>query len=195
MTQAQADLFAPLASLLASEAPRMSPAELQGVICGLLATGISAEGPEVLGVLVSHAGVRDGWSRASQEIFLQLSEHAHAALHGDSLELELLLPPDDAPLAERVTALAAWCEGFMVGFGTGTAGMKDADLPPALQEAIADLAAISQVEAPDEEDDDSENMFEQVAEHCRMSALLVFTELALMHRREKRDNAAQPTRH
>lgn len=197
MTTNESDLFAPLAAVLATEAPRLNPSELQGVICGLLAAGMTAEEPELCGVLASHAGLRDGWSSAATQIFSTLRQRAWDAFHGDTLELSLLLPDEQQPLAERVAALAVWCEGFMVGFGTGTAGMKYSDLPPSLQEAIADMAAISQVEVPEDEEDDADGHLEQVIEHCRVSALLVFTELALLRRRQKSDNkkTAEPTRH
>lgn len=195
MANNSSEVFQPLALSLSSDAPRMNPAELQGVICGLLASGQAAEGPEMLGVLASHAGLRDGWGKGCATMLVSLRDHAFKAFHGDALDLDILLPADQQPLAERVNALACWCEGFMAGFGTGTAGMKDADLPPSLQEAIADIVAISQVEAPEQGDDEAENLFEQVLEHCRVSALLVFTELALMRRRQKGDNVAEPTRH
>lgn len=196
MTTRDPDLYTRLADLLASEAPRINPAELHGVVCGLLASGMTAETAELCGVLASHAALRDGWSLAARDLFTELRNQAWEAFHGDTLELALLLPDSREPLADRVTALASWCEGFMVGFGTGTAGMKDADLPPSLQEAIADLAAISQVDVPEEEDEAAAGQLEQVVEHCRISALLVFTELALMRRRQKSDNrGSEPVRH
>lgn len=195
MANNSAEVFQPLLMSLSSEAPRMNPAELQGVICGLLAAGLSAEGPEMLDVLASHAGLRDGWGKGCAAMLVSLRDHAYKAFHGDALELDILLPEDSEPLSDRVAALGCWCDGFMAGFGTGTAGMKDADLPPSLQEAIADIVAISQVEAPQQQDDEGEGLFEQVLEHCRVSALLVFTELALMRRRQKGDNNAEPTRH
>lgn len=174
----------------------MNPAELHGVICGLLSSDNNATAPKVLGVLASHAAVTDGWSTQAQGMLVTLSEQAGHAFQGDALDLDILLPADDQPLSERVVSLAVWCEGFMVGFGTGTAGLKDADLPPSLQEAIADLAAISQVETPEDEDAEAENFFEQVLEHCRVSALLVFTELALMRRRKAgKDDNNEPVRH
>lgn len=183
MTNTESDLFESLATLLLTEAPLMNPAELHGVICGLLSSDTSAAA-HTLAVLASHAGLSDGWSAAAEKMLVTLSEGAGHAFQGDALDLTILLPGDDEPLSERVVSLAVWCEGFMVGFGTGTAGLKDVDLSPSLQEAIADLAAISQVETPEDEDREGEKLFEQVLEHCRVSALLVFTELALMRRRK-----------
>ncbi|MDF1782191.1 MAG: UPF0149 family protein [Alcanivoracaceae bacterium] len=195
MTDTHSDPFILFASLLANEAPHLNPSELHGVICGLLASGLSAEDPEMQGVLASHADVKHGWSMSAQSLFGKFRDEAHAAFHGDSLEMSILLPDEEQLLSDRVAALAVWCDGFMVGFGTGTAGMKDADLPTPLQEAIADLVAISQVESPEDEDEEGESLFEQVVEHCRVSALLIFTELALMRRRQNGQNTNEPTRH
>jgi len=85
-----------------------------------------------------------------------------------------------------------------VGFGTGSANTHDKDLLPGVQEALSDLAAISQVATPDDNGDAEEDMYEQVAEHCRMSALMIYTELVMRHQ-SKPDSApadkAPPTRH
>lgn len=189
-------LYHPLAAVLSADAPRLHPSELQGVICGVLAAGLEAEPAELLGVLAAHAELGSGWSDSAAHLIGEVRDDAHAAFHGETLDLTLALPPDDTSLAERVAALGVWCEGFMVGFGTGTAGMKDTELPPAVQEAIADLSAVSQVEAPEDPDAEAERMLEDVTEHCRVAALTVFTELALMRRRQKGDNVPQtPTRH
>ena len=34
-------------------------------------------------------------------------------LAGDDIAIVLLLPSDDAPLAERAVALGQWCQGFL----------------------------------------------------------------------------------
>ena len=109
----------------------------------------------------------------------------------------MLLPPEQEELGLRVAALGQWCEGFLVGFGTASAGLRDADLSPGLQEALSDLSAISQVSTPDDDGDEEEGMFEQVAEHARMAAIMVFTELALRQRRHTSQAPSQdpPTRH
>jgi uncharacterized protein YgfB (UPF0149 family) len=94
----------------------------------------------------------------------------------------------------RVAALAQWCEGFLTGFGTGSAGVKDAELAPALQEAIADLAAVSQVDVPEGDGEEEEALLSQVTEHCRMAALMVFTEWQLKARQPEKQSAPV-TRH
>lgn len=182
MTDTDSDLFNPLAEALRRAGVRHSPSELHGVMCGLLSAGIETEAPELLGVLARHVDLEGGWPVSAADLLVTLRDQAVAAFDGDGLDLVLLLPDDDEDLSDRVAALAQWCEGFLTGFGTGTAGVKDSQLPAALQEAIADLAAVSQVDLPDEGGEEEEALLSQVAEHCRMAALMVFTEWQLKSR-------------
>ncbi|MFN3713739.1 MAG: UPF0149 family protein [Alcanivoracaceae bacterium] len=187
MTDAHSDLFHSLAEALAHAGVRHSPSELHGVICGLLSTGIETEAPALLGVLASHAEMAGVWPARAADLLVTLRDEAVAAFDGDGLDLALLLPGDEEELALRVAALAQWCEGFLAGFGRGSAGVRDADLAPALQEAIADLAAVSQVDEPEADGDDEEALLSQVTEHCRMAALMVFTEWQLKLRQPAAD--------
>jgi uncharacterized protein len=185
MTDTDSDLFQPLALALSQAGVRHSPSELHGVICGLLSTGIDSDAPALLGMLASHVELPAGWPAQAADLLVELRDQAVTAFDGDGLDLTLLLPDDDEELALRVAALAQWCEGFLTGFGTGSAGVRDADLPPAMQEAIADLAAVSQVDTPETDGDEEEALLSQVTEHCRMAALMVFTEWQLKARKNE----------
>ena len=47
----------------------------------------------------------------------------------------LLLPTDDAPLADRAAALGQWCQGFLHGFGVNAGGLElSTDAKEVLQE-------------------------------------------------------------
>jgi len=188
------DVFQPLADALGQADVRHSPSELHGVLCGLLSTGMEAEAPAMLGVLASHVDLEGSWPERVSSLLVTLRDEAVLAFDGDGLDLSLLLPDDDEELGLRVAALGQWCEGFLVGFGTGSAGATDASLPPALQEAIADLAAVSQVDVPDQDGVEEEALFAAVTEHCRMAALMVFTEWQLRARRQEAATAPA-TRH
>ena len=56
---------------------------------------------------------------APDPTLLRMPEEVLDALRSPDFEFEPLLPADDVPLAERVAALAAWCGGFLYGFGAG----------------------------------------------------------------------------
>lgn len=183
------ELYNPLSEALSEAGVDAGASEVHGVICGLLSTGVSAEDAELQGLLASHTEVAGDWTPEAKQLFGELRDLARDGLLGGGMDLTLLLPRDDADLPTRVDALGRWAEGFLVGFGTGTAGMKDSDLPPALQEALSDLSAISNVDVPEEDDEEEEAMFQQVAEHARMAALMVFTELVMREDTDGGDEA------
>ena len=93
------------------------------------------------------------------------------------LQLELLLPDSDlTDLTTRVTALAAWCDGFL--FGLANAGLpQQAALPKDTSEILLDLTRISQLYGADTGEEDEEVSFYELLEYVRMSALLVAEEL------------------
>jgi len=190
--------FEVLVQGLAAAGVKHSPSELQGVIAGLLATGHGGQNEELLGVLAAHVDMPEGFGAEMNGALLTVRDQLHGGYQGTGLELNLLLPADEDDLGLRVAALAQWSEGFLVGFGTGSANTHDKDLSPGVQEALSDLAAISQVATPDDDGDAEEDMFEQVAEHCRMSALMIYTELVMRHQGKPESSPADktpPTRH
>lgn len=187
-----AGYFEPLVEQLQQQGVLHSPSELHGVMCGLLSTGHGQKDEELLAVLAAHVDA-GRWQAEAAELWLSVRDLAVEAFTGKGLEFYLLLPDDTEELGVRVAALGQWCEGFLVGFGTGTAGTTESQLAPALQEAIRDIAAISQVELPDDNSAEEEDLFANVVEHTRMAALMIFTELALAARQEK--PAAKPPTH
>lgn len=190
------DILEPLSAALAQAGVRQEPSELHGVICGLLSTGVNPEDAELQGLLAAHVELEGQWPADAVQAFSDLRDLARDGMLGGGMDLALLLPDDDRDLGERVSALGHWAEGFLVGFGTGTAGMKDSDFPPALQEALSDLSAISNVAVPEEGSEEEESLFQQVAEHARVAALMVFTELVMGDTPGKDgDNTGKPQTH
>lgn len=194
---AVADLpdFDLMARALASAGVAHSPSELHGVICGLLATGQGLEDPTLLGTLAAHAEQPEGLPAPLADALIDCRDNALAGFSDTGLELALLLPAEEEDLGLRVAALGQWSEGFLVGFGTGAAGIGDSELSPGIQEALSDLAAISQVDSPEEDDEEQERLFEQVTEHCRMAALMVYTDLVMKPAPAEPDTPKTPTRH
>ena len=190
-----AEFFEPLASALPGCGVRHGPSELHGLVCGLLSTGAGSVDQELLGVLAAHVELSGSWPVEIAGQLLQLRDLAAEGLEGEEMRLVLLLPDDDDELGNRVAALGQWCEGFLVGFGTGSAGTRDSELPAGLQEALSDLAAISQVALPDDDGEEEERLFDEIAEHCRVAALTVFTELALRARYARKNSSKPPITH
>jgi uncharacterized protein len=99
-------------------------------------------------------------------------------LESDAFEFEPLVPGEAAPLAERVSALAAWSDGFLYGVGSGApdpAVLKSGDVG----EFLHDLGEIARAELePGRGSDAGESDYAELFEFVRAGAQLTYDELA-----------------
>ncbi len=165
--------YSAFAALLASSGQPVSPAELHGLLLGRSCAGAGfevdpwlADAAELLG-----AAPQDNVRQA----LIGLQEMVKGELTGDDMAVVLLLPSDEAPLADRAVALGQWCQGFLGGFGLTA---RDAALSGEAVEVLQDLAAIAHVQSALEESEDGESDYMEVMEYLRVAPLLLFTECA-----------------
>jgi hypothetical protein len=93
------------------------------------------------------------------------------------MDFQLLLPDDDAPLAERAMALSQWCQGFLYGFGTGGAVPRDR-LSGEVEEVLRDLTHISQASVETGADaEEEEQAYTEIIEYVRAGVQLIHDEL------------------
>lgn len=165
--------YAAFAALLASQGQAVSPAELHGLLLGRSCAGAGFEpDPWLVDAAELLGGAPQDNVRAA---LIGLQEMVKAELTGSEMAVVLLLPSDDAPLAERAVAMGQWCQGFLGGFGL-TAG--DTALSAEAMEVLQDLASIAQVQNDLDETEDGENDYMEVMEYLRVAPLLLFTECA-----------------
>ena len=160
------------ATLLTSSGHPVSPAELHGLLLGRSCGGAGFEHDSWL---VDAAELLESEPQDNvRNALIGLQEMVKGELTGDDITVVLLLPTDDAPLAERAAALGQWCQGFLAGFGlTYRANALSGEATEVLQ----DLAAIAQVQDALEESDDGESDYMEVMEYLRVAPLLLFTEV------------------
>ncbi|MFZ5723632.1 MAG: UPF0149 family protein [Pseudomonadota bacterium] len=109
----------------------------------------------------------------------RLDEITRRQLADDELGFELLLPEDDRPLAERVAGMAEWCEGFLGGFGTASAGRHDRDLPEDVRMLLDTIGEFTRAEVGDDTDgdDEAERNYMELVEYLRIAALTIYMEI------------------
>ncbi len=156
----------------------MEGAELQGTFCGRLASG---QGMEESGWMRELIGERDEANLQARDdvtLIAKLLGKVVQQLNDAELQFQLLLP-DEVSLTERTEALAAWCEGFLYGYGTAM-GDRQLKASETEREFLQDLMEISRASfAPEEggeESDEDEMDFVQIVEHVRMGTLLLYEE-------------------
>lgn len=152
-------------------------AEAHGWLCGALCARAHYGAPEWIRELAEDAGARAP-AGASAPALGSLHEDTLQSLRSPDFIFMPLLPEDDAALEERVSALAAWCSGFLYGIGTGTAGDAVARMGD-VGEVLADLANIARAEVDPENDEErDEGDYTELVEFVRAGAKLAWEETA-----------------
>lgn len=152
-------------------------AEVHGWLCGALCVRADYGALEWLAELAAEAGA-GAPGDASAPALRSLHEDTLEALRSPEFTFMPLLPEDDAPLAERVPALAAWCGGFLYGIGTGAAGKAVTKMGD-VGELLDDLADITRAEVdPGSDLQGGESDFAELVEFVRAGAQLAWEETA-----------------
>ena len=160
--------------LLSGNHVNHSPAELHGMLTGQLCSGVGTIDPEDLGGLMEQP--QQLVPVVCKLIERLCGETTEQLAHID-YNFHPLLPPDESSLQERVNALGAWCDGFMVGFSAGYIG-PDSALSSEAREILGDFgqfAAISDDGTELSEQDEVD--FMELVEYVRMATITLFQQL------------------
>ena len=155
----------------------MEAAEAHGALCGMLC----ARGSVELSLWISHVLGEQQNSESLQELTGELAQLHSATLEqlNDSVaDFHLLLPDDQDSLAQRVAALASWCQGYVYGLAAGGIS-QETELPADSRELLEDFVEISRAGMDDNlsDDEDDEIAFVEISEYVRTGVLLVNEEL------------------
>lgn len=180
--------FDEFADHLLEQGVQVSPAQLHGCLCGLLCAGAPGESEFGLSA-VSQALDFDPHGELADRI-MQLYTVSAAALRDDEFTFQPLLPDDEVDIAERTSALAAWCDGFLAGFAFFGAGaeVRGGAVSQEASEVLSDIAAMAGAEAADDDEDESENSYAELVEYLRVAVLNVFVETAAREPDRDRDD-------
>ncbi|ENU30512.1 hypothetical protein F991_01648 [Acinetobacter sp. CIP-A165] len=139
-----------------------SPSELHGLLTGI--------------VCVTQAPTTDEWSQilntlnvpaltaeALESLTVEAEDVSHA-LSDDELDYLPMLPDDGHSLEERVSALADWCAGVVLGFGLACGRIRGDE-----QELIEHLQEVAAVEFEDSDnDEEGEESYLELYEFVRL---------------------------
>ncbi len=171
-----------LADALHAAGVAIDPSELHGSLCGYLSGGGKSNADDWMQQLaldVERTPVSGG-------ALDQLHAATVAQFAAQDFDFQLLLPEDDALLAERADALVAWCSGFLGGFGLA-APAADA-LSDEASEALHDMGRIaaSNLAYENAAVDSDEDALIEIVEYVRVAALLVHGDCVLGAHRQRR---------
>lgn len=179
------------ASELQSAGLAVNPAELHGLLAGMLSGGLSLTDKSWQPLVFDYVSEGMGWPSKVLQLAQSTLDASVVELTGSGMDLELLLPDEEASatLFDVADALADWVNHFISGVGLVNApiGKADADV----KEALADLEEIAKL-GIDEDDDMEEQaqLLEQVIEHAKACVLTIHAEFG-----RKVEAQAAPTIH
>src|SRR5688572_10943152 len=100
------------------------------------------------------------------------------ALVEGTLSFQPLLPPDDAPIGARTSALGEWCQGFLYGLGAGVAVPDAASLQGEAAEVLRDMTEITHVDVdPADDPESNEEAYAELVEFVRVGVQLLYDHL------------------
>ncbi|WP_163830962.1 UPF0149 family protein [Spartinivicinus ruber] len=167
--------FDDIANLFVSMELFASPAELHGLLTGMLAGGLKLSADSWLCHVQQLLGIEEILPDQAKVMLVSLYQQTEEQLADPEYGFRLLLPDDDTELESRLTELANWSHSFLAGFGLS--GQQQEQLSDDVKDILLDFTEIAQVESEDiNETNSSEMDWHQVTEYVRINAILVFSE-------------------
>lgn len=151
----------------------VTTSELQGVLCGFLASGIAHKNTPWQIVLAEMLNEAREFPPEVKEIIQHLYQWSEHNLVQDETLAPILLPDDSYPAIDILEAVVNWSLGFLLGFGLQTEHMK---LDKEVAESINDIIEISQLEIAIENTPQNESELEIVIEHIKVAVQLIYLE-------------------
>lgn len=165
------------ASELQSAGLAVNPAELHGLLTGMLCGGLSLIDKSWQPLVYDYVSEGMGWPTKSLQLAEGTLDATIQELTGSGMDLELLLPDDEASatLFDVADGLAEWVNHFISGLGLINAALSKASSD--VKEALADLEEIAKL-GIDEDDDLEEQaqLLEHVIEHVKACVLTIHAE-------------------
>lgn len=177
VTDTRLPAYATTADTLRADSLAVTPAEMHGLIAGMLSGGLELEDGSWLTMLYDYTHQGMGWPTESKTLALQSYHQLKAQLTGSDLDLDIYVPDDEqSGVVARAEALVEWINAFLAG--VGLIGTKGRTLSKDVTEALGDLKDVAQL-GVDEDGDMQEQaeLLEQVVEHVRVCSMVVHAEL------------------
>ncbi|WP_165310258.1 YecA family protein [Vibrio ziniensis] len=175
-----------LSGELKSASLGVNPAELHGLLTGMLAGGLSLKNDSWQPLIFDYTNDGMGWPVKTLELAKQLLAATNAELTDTSMELSLVLPIGEGAeaLFDFADGVADWVNHFISGLGLAGAAINKASSDA--KEALEDLEEITKL-GIDEDDDLEEQaqLLEQVLEHVKACVLLLHAELGIKPEQDK----------
>jgi yecA family protein len=169
-------LYSELESALAAVGATSGASQAHGLLCGMLCVQADLDQAPWMAQVLENTAPRGEEAQAVLALLTRLFEDGKAALESPEATFEPLLPEEDAPVSERASALAGWCEGFLLGLSlAGLPAQKD--LGGDVNELLRDFTEITQVEPDPDSEEANESAYTELVEYVRVATLVILESL------------------
>ncbi|GLT18195.1 UPF0149 protein [Vibrio zhanjiangensis] len=177
MSEHKLPAYLTLASELQTAGLAVNPAELHGLLAGMLSGGLSITDNSWQPMIFDYTNDGMGWPAKPLQLAQSTLDATIAEFTDSAMNISILLPDEDASasLFDVADGVAEWVNHYISGLGLVGIELKHASKES--KEALTDLEEISKL-AIDEEDDLAEQaqLLEQVIEHIKVCALTIHAE-------------------
>lgn len=163
---------------LATARNLVTPAELHGILCGLICAGLNKLDADSVPETLMLELPEDTDTDAINSTLNTLFNNTQDQIKHFELDFQLLLPDDDTPLNERAYEFGKWCEGFMAGIGLSDVphSYRDQDEVDDILHKLSEASKIQFHDLAFSEED--EHIFTEVTEFVRLSVFAIYQELS-----------------
>ena len=150
----------------------LGASECHGMLCGILSGPARFDHRTWLSHLSGGEAFSTYEAGEPAVVLEQLFDQTRDALEEDEFGFALLLPAESADLHVRTTAFAAWCRGYLSGFGLS--GVADlAALSEDARGFLNDVERFCAIALDADGSDDDERALTELTEFARMGVMIV----------------------
>ena len=166
------DPYHELQNKLDSANASVDAAEVHGVICGVISSNMDFP-VYWFEELFDQAEEGDLLVADCRTKVESLYQTTISQIEDAGLGMQLLLPDDEQPVANRALAVSHWCNGFLYGLGLSDESFED-KLSDEAREALEDIASFTRMDTDSiEESEDEENALIEITEFLWVAAMLI----------------------
>lgn len=155
----------------------VSPSEIHGLLSGVVCTGLKIRPDSMISLVLKHVDA-DDCAEPTRQSLLAMYQFIEQEMASADSRYTLFLPDDETDMTQRVRALAGWCQGFLVGFGTASGQAGIGQFSAETEEALKDIVSITSLsdEFSQDEDESNENAYAELVEYLKVAVLLMSSE-------------------
>lgn len=155
-----------------------STSECHGVVTGLAITSSHIGELNIAEYILSETDHQHALALEQQAWLNQWLGSIVEELNDSDLSFMIAIPDEQQALANRLAAVAEWCQGFL--YGLAALGETDFEtLPAEASETLSDLSEIGKMDFENADDgDDAEADLFEITEYIRMATLSLFDDIS-----------------